>query len=131
MLWSRLHVLISVTWGEFKQVCLKKADKHPVTTVLNKKENIKYLDLLHSQFVVVPVDKASKNIGIICKKIRDYKEITESGYFEPSNTTINEITSNYNGILQNLGDQQVYNPNLPFLYWIPKFHKVSTGFRYI
>ena len=47
---------------------LKRADKHPVTTVLNKKENIKYLDLLHSQFVVVPGDKASKNIDIIFKK---------------------------------------------------------------
>ena len=36
-----------------------------------------------------------------------------------------------NGILQNLGDQQIYNPNLSFVYWIPKFHKVPTGFRLI
>ena len=27
-----------------------------------------------------------------------YKEITESGNFEPSNTTFNEITSNYTDI---------------------------------
>ena len=24
-----------------------------------------------------------------------------------------------------------YNSNLPFGYWIPKFHKVPTGFRFI
>ena len=36
--------------------------------------------------------------------------------FEPSNTTFNEITSNYTDILKNLDDQQVYDANLPFVY---------------
>ena len=30
-----------------------------------------------------------------------------------------------------LGDQQVYDADLPFVYWIPKFHKVPVSFRYI
>ena len=44
---------------------LQNAHKHPVTTILNKKQNKDYLDLFHSQ--LVPVDKAGNNIGIICK----------------------------------------------------------------
>ena len=28
-------------------------------------------------------------------------------------------------------DQQVYDANLPIVYWIPKFHKVPVSFRYI
>ena len=44
------------------------------------------------------MDKASKNIGIICKKFYlriIFAEITESGNLEPSNTTTNEITLEY------------------------------------
>ena len=79
------------------------------------------------------MDKAGNNIGIICKTFYLnilYKEITESGNFEPSNTTY-EISSNYTDILKKLSDQQRYDANLPFVYWIPKFHKVPVSFRYI
>ena len=115
---------------------LKDSHIYPVTTILNKKANIDYLKSLHSQFVIVPVDKASNNIGIICKWFYLYilsKEITESDNFTPSNITVNEITDNYNTILKRVGggDQQVFTKKLPFIYWIPKFHKVPIGFRYI
>ena len=113
---------------------LNNAYKYPVTTVLDKKVNKDYLEALHAQFVVVPVDKASNNIGIICKRFYLdvlFKEITESGNFVPSNVNRVDINREYSTILKQLGDQQVYKDNLPFVYWIPKFHKAPIGFRYI
>ena len=93
---------------------LNKSHIYPVTTVLTKEENLKYMHSLHSKFVIVPVDKASKNIGIICKKFyleTLFKEITESGNFEYSNLTINDITNNYIETLKNMGDEKPYDSN--------------------
>ena len=104
---TKIQIKLFSPWKTFVldkvKSMLQNAQKHPVTTILNKKENKDYLDLFHSQFVLVPVDKAGNNIGIICKTFYLnilYKEITESGNFEPSNTTFNEITSNYTDILK-------------------------------
>ena len=102
---TKIQIKLFSPWKTFVldkvKSMLQNAHKHPVTTILNKKENKDYLDLFHSQFVLVPVDKAGNNIGIICKTFYLnilYEEITESGNFEPSNTTFNEITSNYTDI---------------------------------
>ena len=35
--------------------------------ILNKPEVCKYINFLHDRFVIVPVDKASNNFGIVCK----------------------------------------------------------------
>ena len=48
-----------------------------------------------------------------------------------SNKTINNIVHDYSSLIK-----QKYNiistlPNLPFIYWIPKFHKYPTDFRFI
>ena len=105
---------------------LNHSHKHPVFTVLDKTEN--------KEYVIIPVDKASNNIVIICKRfyLRVLnKEITESGNFEPFNTTSTHINREYTELLKKLGDEQRYAINLPFIYWIPKFHKNPIGFRYI
>ena len=59
------------------------------------------------------------------------KEITESCNFEPFNATSTYINREYAIQLQKIGNEQKYAINLPFIYWIPKFHKNSIGFRYI
>ena len=113
---------------------LKNVNYQPYPIILNKRVNIDYLNHFHSQFVVVPVDKASTNIGIICKWFYLHvlsKEITESGNFELSNSTVNGIIGEYIAKLNSLGDSHEYTKNLPFVYWIPKFHKSPIGFRYI
>ena len=93
------------------KTCLNHSYKHPVFTVLDKTENKEYLDILHSQYVIVPVDKASNNIGIICKRFYLHvlnKEITESGNFEPFNTTNTYINREYTELLKKLGDEACY-----------------------
>ena len=36
--------------------------------ILDKPEVCKYIHFLHDKFVIVPVDKASNNVGIVCQK---------------------------------------------------------------
>ena len=58
--------------GTFKLFILRKL-KHIIgqqdcaSPVLKDPEVVEYLKLLHNRFVIVPVDKASKNFAFICK----------------------------------------------------------------
>lgn len=104
------------------------------TPVLSKRINQDYLNTLHSKFVIAPVDKTSANVSLICKQFYLqvlHKEIIESGNFENSILTVNDILQIYTTKLNNLGDYTKYANNLPFMYWIPKFHKNPIGFRFI
>ena len=101
---------------------------------LKKKSNFNDLKELHKQFVIVPVDKASANIGIICKAFYLQvltQEIVNSGNYEPSNYTQKEVMDEYRIKLNQIGDQTEYANNLPFMYWLPKFHKTPIGPRFI
>ena len=57
---------------------------HQTINVFNKQENMKYLTKLHNHYGIVPVDKAPKNVGIICKSFYlqvPNNEIMKSGNF--------------------------------------------------
>ena len=41
---------------------------HKTNPVLKQDTVIEYLNELHEKFVLVPIDKAAKNVAIICKK---------------------------------------------------------------
>ena len=93
------------------------------------------LDLkeLHKHFVITPV---SNNIGIICKffnlKIIEEEEVDNSGNFKQ--VSLSEVTrvKYYTALLQNkYNTSDILLPNLPLLYWIPKFHKNPVDFRFI
>ena len=69
------------------------------------------------------MDKGPKNIGIICKyfylqMLND--EIVKSG-----------IVSKYSSILKEKHNVSFKQSYLPFIYWIPKFHKYPVDFRFI
>ena len=62
-----------------------------------------YVKEFHNQFVIVPVDKAAKNIGIICKLfyLQVLKgEILSSGNVIHSNKTINNIVHGYYSLIK-------------------------------
>ena len=97
--------------------------------------NFDYLKKFQEHFVITPVDKASKNIGIICKQyyLKVLKEELNSTHFEPSYLDFQTIISNYSQL-----SRQSYNMdttsapnNLPYIYWIPKLHKSPIGTRFI
>ena len=56
-----------------KQKCINIRKKQ----VLKKNKHIKYLKDLHKEYVLVPADKASNNIIVVCKKY--YIEVIISG----------------------------------------------------
>ena len=87
---------------------------------------------LHDNFVLVPADKASNNIVVVCKKYYYECLLNELGFIPSSgnltytrtNLTKDEILQNHLSVLHafdipNKQDQF----DLPYLYWIPKLHK--------
>ena len=97
--------------------------------------NFDILKQIQDHFVITPVDKASKNIGIICKSfyLDILKSELQSNHFETSNIEPLTIISNYTQQLQDDYNEDVTSipPKLPFIYWIPKFHKSPIGTRFI
>ena len=82
---------------------LHSTTAHPAINPFNKQENMVYMEELHNHFIIVPVDKVPKNIGIICKyfylqTLND--EIVKSGNFTQSNYTVPDIVSKYSSILK-------------------------------
>ena len=108
--------------------------------VLKDKEVLDYLTKLHSKYVITPIDKASKNIAIICKKFYVNSLMEELGI--PGNTS-----PTYK--LANLDKVSIINVNntlcstflgkrlkeseecLPVIYWIPKMHYTPSRKRFI
>ena len=51
-----------------KLILKQLPSKFTSSELLNRPEVIKYVQYLHDRFVIVPVDKASTNFGIVYKK---------------------------------------------------------------
>ena len=104
-------------------------------SVLRNSDVKKALADLQSDFVFTPVDKASNNVSIVCKKF--YVQ-TLQNEIENSNTFINI----------NLSEEEIFEKHrlyyekleisyldefrkFPYLYWISKMHKNPSKFRFI
>ena len=115
---------------------LKLSKSNPV---LKQTEVIEYLKELHKKFVLVPIDKASNNVAIICKKYYVEVILKEIGVIGKSNPTYhitdmpsNEIVHNNCEYSKHLGFTLTEKEKiLPIMYWLPKMHKNPVGFRFI
>ena len=98
-----------------------------MTIFRNKLKNIQ------DKFVIMPVDKAGSNFGFVCKKYYAevlQSEIVNNDTFELSVSTLVDIK---NTCFEFLRKYKIV-PNscdIPFMYAIPKFHKIPTKFRFI
>ena len=104
--------------------------------VLSKKKVQQDLEILKQKFVFVPVDKASNNVAIICKKYYLQSlsnELQNTPTFRLDNFSEEEVRANHQSVIEDEFHIKIGNDNesLPFLYWLPKFHKKVVGFRYI
>ena len=99
-----------------------------------------YLDELHTKFVIVPIDKASNNVAIVCKRFYITSILDELGI--PGNTSptyelVNRSASSIietNSILvqSNLGiNLEERSLSLPHIYWMPKMHYTPCRKRFI
>ena len=111
----------------------------PVKPVLRDPEVLNYLTDLHSKFVLVPIDKASNNIAIICKKFYIEKLLSEVGLCGNPNNTYQISDKNPDEIIHtNIHYCKTLNlpvtekiQSLPFMYWMPKMHYQPSRARFI
>ena len=119
---------------------LKNSYKQRQFNQQNHNDTLKHLDLLHQNFVLVPIDKASNNIAFVCKKFYVEVLLKEFGILGNNNFTYQRVNINKNDIInQHVSyiknnfsltvDQQMRT--LPLPYWLPKMHKTPIGSRFI
>ena len=101
------------------------------------------LDNIHKDFVVVPIDKATGNIALVCKRFYASVITRELGLNNNSSTDTykNAGGLSANGIIDgNIRDLKIKfgidnisieNHQLPNMYWMPKMHKNPIKARFI
>ena len=128
-------VVTFTPWKTELMKCVEgKLDKcriYDYNKVLANRVNKGDLNRLKEDFVFAPVDKASNNIAIICKRYYIEvmsKEIQESNTFSPVFFDAPEVLDNLkNSNYITSEDKQ----KLPLLYCTVKMHKTPIGFRHI
>ena len=113
----------------------------PPPKTLDNEEVRSYLTTFHQRFVLVPADKASNNIIVICKPYYIQTLCQELGIIASStkNNTYTKDNSNLEDIIKNhvnyFKKLNIVIPpsqhDLPMIYWIPKIHKSPYKQRFI
>ena len=112
----------------------------PVNEVLKDKKCSDELDELKSKFVFVPIDKATGNVALVCKRFYASVLIDELGlkgrssetYERVRKTSETLVKKNIRDLKDKFGiDVKSENHCLPHIYWLPKLHKKPLKFRFI
>ena len=109
---------------------LVSVKSYEYNNILSQKDVKKALGTLHKDFVLVPVDKASKNIAIICKKY--YIDVLNEEI--ENSPTFEHVSDDPDSFLDNLKTSlnvKFDNDNIPSMYATAKMHKIPKKFRYI
>ena len=102
----------------------------------------KYIEHLHNRFVIVPVDKASNNFAIICKKFYLevlMKELGIANGVISGNDVYKLVKITETRFFMEHADNNIKykhklepeNQHIPLLYWTSKQHKNPFKFRFI
>ena len=123
------------------RIRILKSRKVPSVTkpMLKNKEVMSTLSELHSKFVVVPIDKASNNVALICKRFYIQKLLDEVGVpgdASPTYKISDKAPSDVIGSNVVLCDKfgislEERFKTLPFMYWLPKMHYSPPRARFI
>ena len=105
-------------------------------SILHSKPVKTYLEELHKHFVLVPTDKASNNIAIVCKKFYIEQSLKELGIFHDISSKQKDggtymkvdkdpksIINRHKRYMKSQLNIDGVTEKFPFLYWIPKMHK--------
>ena len=98
--------------------------------LLQDEEVISALAELQRKFVIVPIDKASNNISIVCKRFYIQKLLTEVGVpgdtsstYKLSERNPEDIIDDNSVVCEQFGlNLEERLKSLPFMYWLPKMH---------
>ena len=143
----KLNVVVFMNWKNtiLSKINSRIASLHhikPQSTkpVLKDPEAKAYLDNLHSKFVVVPIDKASNNVAIVCKRFYITSILDELGIPGNSSSTyelidkpaLSIIEDNHHLVQYILGSKlDEKSLSLPQIYWMPKMHYSPCRKRFI
>ena len=95
---------------------------------------VECLTELRDNFVLVPVDKATKNIALICKRfymevlLKEMQSNAETYQLLSSNTS--SLSAVHRDVLKSLNLVPPCD-KIPYTYWTPKFHKPTLSQRFI
>ena len=135
---TKTPIIMFNTWKQYiLELVATRLDEQTKEQSKNKQEhiNLKYIKEFQKKFVITPVDKAAKNIGIICKQyyLEVLKQEITSNNFQTSTNNKDTVISDYSTLLQKNYNHTLspIKHELPFIYWIPKFHKAPVGHRFI
>ena len=117
-------------------------DKHKpqqAKPTLKDEDVLACLRNLHEKFVIVPIDKASNNVAIICKKFYIDKLLQEVGISGSKSDTylvckekISQIVFDNTQYCKKMGlTINDTNKTLPIMYWMPKMHYTPARARFI
>ena len=85
--------------------------------------------------MLVPADKASNNVIVVCKKYYPDVVIKElslnNTYKEVHSDCVNIISRHLDYMVRNNIEVQEQHEQLPSFYWLPKLHKKPYGSRFI
>ena len=104
-------------------------------SVFEDKLVIEELDFFKAHFVLCPVDKASKNVAIICRNFyisNILDECSDNSGIINCSRDLSEIVKCQNEFLDSINiDRSSCKDTLPHMFSSPKFHKPSLKMRYI
>ena len=124
-----------------KRITQLKSKRVPSTTkpALEDEEVQSALSDVHNKFVIVPIDKASNNVAIICKRFYIQKLLNEVGVpgnssptYKMSDLDPSTVIDNNDILCDKYGitlDERL--KTLPFMYWLPKMHYSPPRARFI
>ena len=111
-----------------------------VSEVLKDPDCRRSLSDLQKRFVIAPIDKATGNISLICKRFYAEVLVNELGLKGEGSATYTSVRKKSDKIVsqhkkdvkEKFGvDVTVENEKLPNIYWLPKLHKNPLKFRFI
>ena len=117
----------------------QKVKQQKTNPVLKQPEVIDYLKLFQEKYVLAPIDKASNNVSVICKKYYVEVILKEIGILENGSSTYEKTGRSKEEIIdenQEYSERLGYSlsekeKDLPTMYWIPKMHKNPIKHRFI
>ena len=112
--------------------------KSPKCKVLNQPDVKDTLHKLHTNYVLVPADKAANNVIVVCKKYHIdtlVKELRINNVNSNNQTCIaidDSFEKSHNNFIISVGlEMSEEDQNLSYLYWTPKLHKSPYKHRFI
>ena len=104
------------------------------SSVFNNEASSQSLEVLQASFVLVPVDKASKNISFVCKSYYMEVLLNEMNTNADTYSLLAETSSDLVRIHKQYSNKLLLSSEsdkIPYTYWTPKFHKPVLSQRFI